>query len=369
MSLVQQVLQDLEKRRQRVLDGGVNCIPSPFPLFTKDFPGIEQGKYYLVSGAAKSAKTQITSLLFLYTPLLYAYYHPEQIKVRIIYFPLEETKEKITERFMCHLLYELSDHKVRISPMELSSITDNKAVDKSILDLLNTVEYQSILNFYEDHVQFEKDKNPTGCMKKVIAYAEANGTFRKKWDDRLNKEVFASYEPNDPNEYVIVIWDHAGLTSLEKNEGRLLNLKECIDKLSSYFVDFRDNLHYTPVLVQQQNMDTISLDAYKLKKIMPTLAGLADTKNTGKDASMMLGITNPHAFEIDDYRGYNTKRMGSYARFFEVVLNREGESNGYLPLYFDGATNYFRPLPRFDDSAKLTAVYNLIDKNMGLSPK
>lgn len=367
MNLIQQVLKNLEERRQRVESGGVNCIPSPFPTFYRDFPGIEQGKYYLISGAAKSAKTQITSLLFLYTPLLYAYNHPDQVKVHIVYFPLEETKEKITERFMCYLLYALSDHKIRVSPMELRSITDNKAISKDILDLLNTVEYQSILNFYLDHVEFEKDKNPTGCMKKVLAYAEAHGKFHKKWDDRLKKEVFASYEPYDPDEYVIVIWDHAGLTSLEKSEGRLLNLKECIDKLSAYFVDFRDNLHYTPVLVQQQNMDTISLDAYKLKKIMPTLAGLADTKNTGKDASMMLGITNPHAFEIDEYRGYNTKRLGSYGRFFEVVLNREGESNGYLPLYFDGATNFFRPLPKFDDASKLNEVYHLIDRNMGLT--
>lgn len=369
MSLVQQVLKDLEERRQKVENGGVNCIPSPFPAFTRDFPGVEQSKYYLVSGSAKSAKTQLTSLLFLYTPLLYSYYHPEQVSVHIIYFPLEETKEKITERFMCHLLYEMSGHKIRVSPMELRSVTDNKAIDKGILDILNTLEYQSILSFYEEHVQFEKDKNPTGCMKKVLAYAEQNGTFIKKWDERLKKEVFASYKPNNPNEYVIVIWDHAGLTSLEKSEGRLLNLKECIDKLSSYFVDFRDNLHYTPVLVQQQNMDTISLDAFKLKKIMPTLAGLADTKNSGKDCTLMIGITNPHAFELDDYRGYNTKRLGSYGRFVEVVLNREGESNGYLPLYFDGATNFFRPLPRFDDAAKLKEVYNLIDRNMGLVPK
>jgi len=253
--------------------------------------------------------------------------------------------------------------------MVLNSINENKIPPIEVLDILDSLEYQSILNFYLDHVEFKKDRNPTGCMKTVVKYAKEQGTFHKKWDERLGKEVFDYYEPNDPKEYVIVIWDHAGLTNPETIEGRRLNLKESIDKLSSYFVDFRDNLHYTPVLIQQQNMDTISLDAYKLKKIMPTLAGLADTKNTGKDCSMFLGITNPHAFEIDDYRGYNTKRLGGYSRFLEVVMNREGESNGYLPLYFDGAVNYFRPLPKFDDTAQLNQVYQLIDRNMGIQPK
>lgn len=364
MNVVQRTLRGFRENKRKIVEGGVNCIPSPFDCFRSDFPGIEKGKYYLVSGAAKSAKTQIASLLFLYTPLLYAYKHPDQVRVKIFYFPLEETPEKITARFCSHLLYELSDKTIRVSPMVLNSINEQKVVDDSILDLLDTLEYQSILNFYLDRVEFVKDKNPTGCMKKIIAYANENGTMHKKWDDKLKKEVFDYYEPNDPDEYVLILWDHAGLTSLEKSEGRLMNLKETIDKLSSYFVDFRDNLHYTPILIQQQNMDTISLDAFKQKKIMPTLAGLADTKNTGKDCSVMIGITNPYAFEIYDYRGYNTEMLGSYCRFVEMVMNREGESNGYLPLYFDGAVNFFYPLPKPDNKEGLKQVYKLIENNM-----
>lgn len=54
MSLIQRVLSNLEERRERVLRGDINCIPSPFTSFQQDFPGIEQGKYYVVSGASKS---------------------------------------------------------------------------------------------------------------------------------------------------------------------------------------------------------------------------------------------------------------------------------------------------------------------------
>lgn len=367
MSLIQRVLTNLEERRQRVLRGDINCIPSPFKTFLNDFPGIEQGKMYLVSGAAKSGKSQLTSYLFLYTPVLYAYNHPKQIRLQIFYFPLEETPEKITIRFMCYLLYVLSNKKIRVSPMKLQSISQGNVVDKEILDLLNSLEYRSILDFFEDHVHFITERNPTGCWKTINRYAQEAGTIHRKTvvienketGIKQEKEVFDYYEPKDPDEYVEIIYDHISLTELERG----MNLKQCIDKLSEYFMVFRNHYNYTPVIVQQQNMDTISLDAFKANKIRPTLAGLADSKDPGKATTMMLGITNPYAFELPEYLKYNITYLRGYARFLEVVLNREGESNGVLPLYFDGAVNYFTPLPNAKDTTSLQKVYSLIQNN------
>ena len=102
------------------------------------------------------------------------------------------------------------------------------------------------------------------------------------------------------------------------------------------------------------------MDAFKANKIRPTLAGLADSKNPGKDCSVMLGITNPFAFEVPEYLKYDIRMLRGYARFLEVVLNREGESNGVLALYFDGATNFFSPLPPSNDLISLQKIYNHI---------
>lgn len=371
MSLIDRILDNLEKRRQRVLVGGINCIPSPFPSFRRDFPGIEQGKYYLVSGASKSGKSQLASFLFLYTPILYSYYHPDKLRLQVFYYPLEETPEKITMRFMCYLLYVLSDMKIRISPMQLQSVDETNPVDSKILETLHSLEYQSILNYYENHVHFMSARNPTGAWRDINAYAEEAGTVHRKTVIVENKqtgvqqerEVFDYYEPKDKDEYVIIIWDHAANTSLEQGK----NLKDTIDKLSEYFMIFRNKYNYTPVLLQQQNAETLSLDAFKANKIRPTLSGLADSKNPGKDTSLMLGITNPFSFEFPKYpnnsKGYDITRLRGYARFLEVVLNREGESNGMIGLYFDGAVNYFAPLPKPDDSTNLKKVYDLIDRN------
>lgn len=373
MSLTQRVLQNLKERRKKVLNDGINCIPSPFKTFRRDFPGIEQGKYYLISGASKSGKTQLCSFLFLYTPILYAYHNPDKLRLQIFYFPLEETPEKITMRFMCYLLYTLSGGKIRLSTMQLGSIDKDNVVDEHILDILNSLEYRSILDFYEEHVHYMSERNPTGAYKTINKYATEAGTVHRKTIEIVNKEtgvkqekeVFDYYEPKDPDEYVEIIWDHAGLTSTERN----WSLKESIDKLSEYFMIFRNHYNYIPVMLQQQNSDTLSLDAFKANKIKPSLNGLADTKNTGKDSTMMLGITNPYAFEMPEFAHYNICKLKGYARFLEVVLNREGESNGLLALYFDGATNYFTPLPPYTNIQELNKVYKLIEDNRNSTSK
>ena len=53
MGLRERVLVYLEERRERILNGQVNSIPSPFPRFTEDFIGIEQSTYYTVTSFTK----------------------------------------------------------------------------------------------------------------------------------------------------------------------------------------------------------------------------------------------------------------------------------------------------------------------------
>ena len=97
-------------------------------------------------------------------------------------------------------------------------------------------------------------------------------------------------------------------------------------------------------------METGNLEAFKAGKIRPTMAGLADSKYTGRDCSVMIGITNPYSFELPDYYGYNITKLKGNFRVLEVVLNRNGMSNGLCPLFFDGAINFFEECPKPTDN-------------------
>nr|DAG98464.1 MAG TPA: Helicase ATPase REPLICATION [Crassvirales sp.] len=367
MSIVNRVVDNLQKRRENILNGNVNCIPSPFNTFRNNFVGIEQGKYYLVSAHQKSGKTQITSYLFIYAPILYAYKHREQIKLKIFYYPLEESKEEIVLRFMSFLLYTLSSHTIRIAPIDLKSTDENKVLDKSILDILRSEEYQDILKFFEECVDFREATNPTGVWKDLNEYAKNHGTVHtnkvtykdRETGEERTKEVFDYYTPNDPNEYVMIIWDHVSLTSLERG----LDLRQTIMKLSEYMVNLRNMYSYIPVVIQQQSDETQNLDAFKANKIRPNVSGLADCKYTARDCNMMLGLINPYAFEIPKYLNYDIVKFEDHIRFLEVVLNRNGNSKGVKPLYFDGAVSFFAELPKHDDVKSLNKVYEFIRNN------
>lgn len=53
MSLFKRVYDRIEERRERILSGKINSIPWGLPRFENDLPGIEQGKYYLITANSK----------------------------------------------------------------------------------------------------------------------------------------------------------------------------------------------------------------------------------------------------------------------------------------------------------------------------
>lgn len=54
--LFDRVYNDLIERRERLLSGKINCIPWGLPRFENELPGIEQGKFYLLSANSKVGK-------------------------------------------------------------------------------------------------------------------------------------------------------------------------------------------------------------------------------------------------------------------------------------------------------------------------
>ena len=101
-------------------------------------------------------------------------------------------------------------------------------------------------------------------------------------------------------------------------------------------------------------------DAFKLNKLTPSITNLADNKAIARDVDVCLSLFSPFRYEIPEYHGYNIRMLKDNVRFLEVLLNRSGQSNGVIALYFDGAVNYFEELPKSDDQIGLNKVYKQI---------
>lgn len=364
MDLVNRTLELLKKRRERVLNGQLNCIPSPFKRFSNDFIGIEQACYYTVTSFTKGGKSQFVSYTFIYKPLMFCYYNKLDIELKILYFPLEETPERIMNRFMSWLLYDFSKGKIRVSPRDLRSTTS--AVDEEVLELLNSDEIKDILKYFEEHIIFpDEPGNPTGIYKYCRQYAESHGKVYNKIvqakDENgisFEKEVFERYEQDNPNEYRLVIIDTINLIDTERG----MTLKQSMDKLSEYCAKYlRNRYNYSPIIIQQQAFEQEGNEAFKLGRLRPSVAGLGDSKYTSRDSNVVLGLFSPFRFNLAEYEKYDITKFRDNIRFLEMIVNRDGEMGGLCPLFFDGAVCDFKELPRPDNTTELKKVYSYLE--------
>ena len=368
INLRERVIANLKERRQRIINGQLNCIPSPFKRFSEDFIGIEQGCYYTITSFTKGGKSQFTSYTFIYRPLMFCYFTKSDIDIKILYFPLEETPDRIMQRFISWLLFDFSKGKIRISPRDLRSTTS--PVSEEILDIINSEEIQDILKYFEEHIIFpEEAVNPTGIFKYCKNYAEEHGTVYTKtsqYKDEFgvvqSRQVFDRYEPDNPNEYRLIIIDTINLIDTERG----MTLKQSMDKLSEYCAKYlRNRYNYSPVIIQQQAFDQEGNEAFKIGRVRPSVAGLGDSKYTSRDSNVVLGLFSPFRFALKEYEGYDISKFKDNIRFLEMIVNRDGEMGGLCPLFFDGAVCQFEELPRPEDKNKLQQVYNYIESLKG----
>lgn len=348
------VIQNLIKRRENVLSGGINCIPFPFERFRQDIPGIEQYQYVIVTASTKVGKTQLASYLYLYTILEYCFNNKDKCSCHIIYFALEESPDRIIERYLSHLLWHLDN--IHIAPTDLRSTDASNPIPQDVLNLLQTKPYLDRRAFFEECVQFETEETSSISIKNICSkYAAKTGTVKGHYIETNGKKmpVIDSYTPNDPNHYKVVIIDHVSLIDQAEN----LSKKQSIDKLSEYCVKYLRNIFgYTCVIIQQQSFENEGLEAVKQKHLMPNAASLSDTKYTARDADLVLGLFSPDKFGIANYMGYDITLLRNNVRFMSVIANRNGVIGGICPLFFDGEICDFKELP-FPEDPKINDFY------------
>lgn len=93
------------------------------------------------------------------------------------------------------------------------------------------------------------------------------------------------------------------------------------------------------------------------------MANLAESKLTCRDSNITFGIFSPFKFQIPEYNGYNIKHFKDQIRFLEILSSRDGGAGAICPLYFNGAVNYFKELPRSDDEQAIKAVEQIVINN------
>lgn len=326
MSLFKRALDRIEENKLKQY----NCIPfeDKLPRISEFLSGIQKGRYHIVTGTSGSGKSQLTDDIFVFTPFEFVRSINKKLKLKIFYFSLELDGETKMHQWMAKRIYE--NYGIRTSVDILRSVGKNRINDNIHMVVKETYGYfdelEKILNFYDGSY------SPSNIIHEIENYSNLNG----KYIDDI-------YVPNDSDEYVIIIVDHASLLVNEKG----LSTKLSIEKLSNYFVQAKNKYKYIPVLIQQQSAEKENVDHYKASKLEPSKDGLAESKLTYNDADIAMGIFQPQKHEIKNYRGYDILLLGDNYRNLSVFKNRFGTgANINIGMYFDGAVNYFKELPK-----------------------
>lgn len=301
----------------------------------------------------------------MYNPIDYIINNKTNIKLKIFYFSLEMSKEQKLRQSICNYLYTKSKGKYKIDPKNLRSVK-NPVSEEILEEVSGSKDYFE--KFQEIVTFIDNIKNPTGIYKFMRDYAKANGKVHmtekvftdSKTGETYKNNIFDYYEPNDPDEYTIMIVDHVSL--LHQEQG--MTLHQTITKLSSnYLVELRNRYNFIPVVIQQQSAAQESVENMKANRLKPSLDGLADNKLTARDADVVLGLFSPYRHKIKTYPekdGYNIMYFKDNIRFLEVLASREGGGNSICPLYFDGAVNFFKELPLPHEKNNMIKMQNFI---------
>lgn len=375
MSLFDSTLKKIKENKQVRLEGGYNAIPwKNLPGLAKVVPGIQKGKYYLVTANSKVGKTQLGDYLFVYEPYEFIKkYKPDNINLKIKYFSLEMSKER---KIMSILSYKIfNDKGIIISPDELLSVFEDKILDDKIEAIIE--EYRDYFLEFETTVEIiDNIRNPFGIFKYMSDYAETNGTWTYKTIDWINdkgeiekRRVKDQYVENDPNSFTIVLIDNYNVLLPEKGQ----SLHEAISKFSSdYCLFMRDKYKFAVVGVQQQAAAqekqefTFSGNTI-VDKLRPSADGLGDSKLVGRDVNLMIGLFAPNRYKIPKYDGYDIERLGDHYRELMIILNRDGSGFCSDHLLFHGAVNYFKELPNHKNMTE--EHYKAIEKKFNINVK
>jgi hypothetical protein len=366
------IYSELQQNKLNHESGYFNCIPfSGMERLERFIPGIEHATYYALIAGTGVGKSKLARALFIHNPLMYLEKNPDSgVEVTIKYFSLEESKKKIVLSEISKYLF--TKYNIVVSVKQLQSIGRYNLLSSEVLEKVKEAE-EHVNDFISKVDIIDNIKNPTGIFKYIRDFAMTIGRYYDKngvvLTDEQHEEIrtgvgesyklISYYRKNNPKHYVIILVDHISLINSED----AMTQHQSMSKLSSkYCLHFRDKFGFTPVVVQQLAMDKENVETnFQGKtieqKLEPSLSALGDNKTVGRDYNVVLGLFSPERYGITQHNGYDITKLKGRYRSLSILKDREGIADKKVPLFFNGAVDFFKELPKIEDKVALEKMH------------
>lgn len=377
-------LRTLKEQKEQGFYSGIPLWES-FPTLGEIIPSLDKGQVILNAAHSGVGKSMITRFKDIIVPWLFIKNHPElQIDLKFVIFLLEDDRDRFEDYVTSILLF--LKYKIEISPKRLRS-SYKEALSQEILnkiielqpaidDLLNRCVIEDStyntygiykkcrllseewgMHYYRDMFSGEivLNKEEYNVLKSLPQEYKESSLIEIKDKYKLNpleyKDFFkySHYTPNNLKEHVVCIVDNINCLAPDKHEQ---NLKEAMDSFMYRYA--RQNIakhwKWTIVAVQQfvggseeQQFDYRGSNV--IEKLVPNLSMLGDSKLTQRACHLIYALFDPYRYGVQTYMGYNITKFKDYIRFLFILKNNDGVSNKVMPMYFQGASSYFKELP------------------------
>lgn len=354
MALYETIKSSILHNRDIKRGGGHVGIPIPFERLAQYIPIVERGHSIGILGATGSGKSRFVRWLFIYH--VYKFYKQTGYPVKILFFPLEDSKEKVYRNLICHYMFEL--YGIYINLQELDSKGQRILPDFVQEKLEEATEF---FNDFEQIVDIVDGINePTQIFDYCVDYAASTGKTVKK-----------RYIPND-DVHTIIIIDNISNIDIEAGTR---DEREAIVRFCKTYVRGRlcNYFGFTVVQVLQQDFaserQSYTRDGDSIiGKLEPSLAALGDSKTISRSMHLVLGIFHPSRFGILQYplpnkrdpsNTYRLDILGNRFRSLSVLKANDTDFGMRVAFNFDAVSEVMWELP-LPKSPELDAIYTKI---------
>jgi hypothetical protein len=364
-------MESFEDNFKRGREGKNLGIPMGFRRLNR-YVGLRRGVYYLIGGYTGSGKTSLLDDAFVLNPCQWYLENRKNtdIDLKIIYFSMERKKDLKIAKWISRFIF--LNHG-RLIPID--DILGWQKVPSEEIARLVELEKKKVNELLEEVIILMEDPiNPTGVHMFLKEFATQRGgqekeiEVKQRWGGSITKKIWV---PNNPNELVIVITDHIGLAKSERNEGRMLNDKEVLDKYSEYMRRARDYYNYSPVVLSQFNRDIANPMRIKNGDVEPMLEDFKGSGDSQEDAEVVISLFDPMRYKVEDPSGYDLTKLRDEQkrkkyRSLKILKNSYGSDDIRIGLGYQPESGIFKELPKLSEMTE--EVYRSVMDNTFFLP-
>lgn len=332
------------------VSGKVNYLPfNELGKITEWYPGLMRGEITTFTGTPASSKTALVKRLIVHDGITWAINNKKNFHV--MYIGLEESELQFRYSLMSYqgfikynLQYNIKDFESIGRTINIKDIEMIEKIEERADKMMGFITYVT------------NTKNSYGIWKKVRDFAMKRGKFfldGKEVHEFNSSSSWDTYQPDDPEEFVVIVLDHLLLVEKQRDE------KDQAEAMWNTIENLRDyacrKLNYAVVIIHHQNADSENQESRRERTILPTENGLAVNKGCARSYLNLIGIANPNKVNVAGvetnlrvWDGHDLTKFGDYLRTINILKSRYGEVNKHDSVFFGGRTGYFTSIPKGD---------------------